>query len=225
MLKFVDEYRNPRLVENLIKKIKSHSVSGVRLMEFCGSHTVSIMRHGLRSLLLPQVELRSGPGCPVCVTAIEDLDKAIALAGIPKGIIGTFGDMLKGPGSYSSLQQARAEGSDIRVVYSAQDALTLAWNNPHRPVIFLGIGFETTAPTIAASVLEAKSQGIRNYYIYSLHKLCPPVIDALLAAGEIRIQGIILPGHVSAIIGSYPYQFISRYYGIGGVVAGFEPLD
>jgi len=225
MLKFLDEYRSPKLFKAMIEKIQDHSLRGVRLMEFCGSHTVAIMKFGLRSLLLPQVELLSGPGCPVCVTSIADLDKAIALASIPEVIITTFGDMLKVPGSYSSLQKVRAEGGDVRIVYSAQDALTIARNNPHRPVIFLGVGFETTAPTIAASILEAKSQGINNYYVYSLHKLCPPVIKALLDSGETKIQGIILPGHVSVIIGSQPYQFIPQEYGIGGVIAGFEPLD
>ncbi|HPD61136.1 MAG TPA: hydrogenase formation protein HypD [Thermodesulfobacteriota bacterium] len=224
-MKFLDEYRDPKLAQILVEKIKSHSLRGLRLMEFCGGHTVAIMKYGLRQLLFPQVELLSGPGCPVCVTATVDIDKAIALAQKPEIILTTFGDMLKVPGSYSSLQKVRADGGDIRIVYSALDALEIAQDNPEKKVVFLGIGFETTAPTIAASILEAKNRRIKNYYILSLHKLCPPVIKALLASGEIKLDGIILPGHVSAIIGSYPYEFISHEYGIGGVVAGFEPLD
>ena len=167
----------------------------------------------------------SGPGCPVCVTANTDLDKAIALAKLPDVITCTFGDMLKVPGSFSSLQQAKAEGSDIRIVYSTMDALQIARENLGRPVIFIGIGFETTAPTIAASVVQAEGEGIRNYYVFSLGKLCPPVIKALLDAGEVSLDGIVCPGHVSAIIGSRPYEFIPRDYGIACVVSGFEPLD
>ena len=225
MIKFLDEYRDPLLAQRLVEKIRSRAFRGLRLMEFCGGHTVAIMKYGLRQLLFPQVELLSGPGCPVCVTANTDIDKAIALAQKPEIILTTFGDMLKVPGSYSSLQKVRADGGDVRVVYSAQDALEIAQKNRDKNVVFLGIGFETTAPTIAASILEAKNRQIKNYYVLSLHKRCPPVIKTLLASGEIKLDGIILPGHVSTVIGSYPYQFISRDYGIGGVVAGFEPLD
>ncbi|WAC09119.1 MAG: hydrogenase formation protein HypD [Thermodesulfobacteriota bacterium] len=224
-MKFLDEYRDPELAQRLVEKIRNRAIRSLRLMEFCGGHTVAIMKYGLRRLLFPPVELLSGPGCPVCVTANVDIDKAIALAQKPEIILTTFGDMLKVPGSYSSLQKTRAEGGDIRIVYSAQDALEIAQGNPDKKVVFLGIGFETTAPTIAASILEAKSREIKNYYVLSLHKLCPPVIKALLDSGETRLDGIILPGHVSAIIGSYPYEFIPCDYGIGGVVAGFEPLD
>ena len=225
MIKFLDEYRDSALAQRLVEKIRSHSICGVRLMEFCGGHTVAIMKYGLRQLLYPQVELLSGPGCPVCVTATGDLDKAIALAKNPQVIVTTFGDMVKVPGSYSSLQKVRAEGGDVRIVYSAQDALEIAQGNPEKKVVFLGIGFEATAPTIAASIIEAQQRKIQNYYVLSLHKLCPPVIRDLLYAGETKLDGIILPGHVSAIIGSHPYGFIPRDYGIGGVVAGFEPLD
>lgn len=224
-MKFLDEYRDPGLAKRLVEKICSRSVYGLRLMEFCGGHTVAIMKHGLRQLLSPQVELLSGPGCPVCVTAPTDLDRAIALAKIPGVIVATFGDMLKVPGSYSSLQNVRAEGGDVRVVYSPLDALEIAAGNPEKSVVFLGIGFETTAPTIAASIIEAQHRGMKNYYVLSLHKLCPPVIKALLASGETKLDGIILPGHVSVIIGSFPYEFISHDYGIAGVITGFEPLD
>src|SRR4030043_107635 len=216
MIKFLDEYRDPELSQRLVKKIRNHALRGLRLMEFCGGHTVAIMKYGLRQLLFPQVELLAGPGCPVCVTANADIDKAIALAKKPEIILTTFGDMLKVPGSYSSLQKVRADGGDVRIVYSAQDALEIAQENRDKKVVFLGIGFETTAPTIAASILEAKNRGIKNYYVLSLHKLCPPVIKTLLDSGEIKLDGIILPGHVSAIIGSFPYEFIPRDYGIGG---------
>ena len=194
-------------------------------MEFCGGHTVAIFKHGIRQLLPKTIEMLSGPGCPICVTASIDLDKAIALAHLPNVIITTFGDMIRVPGSYSSLQLAKAEGNDIRIVYSAQDAVYIARDNPDKSVIFIGIGFETTAPTIAASIMQAEQEGINNYYILCLHKLCPPIMKTILNMGEVRLSGIICPGHVSTIIGSYPYQFIPDDYGIACVVSGFEPLD
>ena len=194
-------------------------------MEFCGGHTVTIFRYGIRQVLPKTLEMLSGPGCPVCVTANADLDKAIALAQIPDIIITTFGDMLKVPGSHSSLQEVNAAGADIRMVYSTMDALNLAEENPTKSVVFIGIGFETTAPTIAASVLQAEERGIKNYYILSMHKLCPPVIRALLDSGEVKLHGLICPGHVSAIIGSHPWEFIARDYGISCVISGFEPID
>ncbi len=224
-MKYVEEYRNARLAKQLLERIRRRSTKPIRLMEFCGGHTASILKHGIRQLLPPTIEMLSGPGCPVCVTASADLDKAIALAHQPGVIITTFGDMLKVPGSYSSLQEAKAEGGDIRMVYSTEDALDIARRNPTKSVVFLGIGFETTAPTVAVSILEAAQQGIFNYYVLSLHKLCPPVMKALLDSGEIRLDGIVCPGHVSAIIGSLPYEFIPRDYGIACVVSGFEPLD
>ncbi len=224
-MKFIDEYRNPELGKRLIDRIHHHSTKPIRLMEFCGGHTVAIFKHGIRQLLPKTIDMLSGPGCPVCVTANSDLDTAIALSHLPNVIITTFGDMLRVPGSYSSLQLARAEGNDIRVVYSVQDALHIAKDNLDKSVIFIGIGFETTAPTIAASILQAEEEGIDNYYVLPLHKLCPPIMRALLDLGEVRLNGIICPGHVSTIIGSYPYQFIPDGYGIACVVSGFEPLD
>jgi len=194
-------------------------------MEFCGSHTAAILKYGIRQLLPAGVEMLSGPGCPVCVTDQADIDRAIALAKVPGVILCTFGDMLKVPGTYSSLQQARAEGCDVCMVYSTLDALDIARANPDKPVVFLGVGFETTAPTIAASIAQAKQQQIKNYSVFSLAKLCPPVMKALLDGGEIKIDGIICPGHVSTIIGSKPYEFIPREYGVACVVAGFEPVD
>lgn len=224
-MKFIDEFRDVELAKAVVNRVHRQSKKHIRLMEFCGGHTVSIMKHGLRQLLPETVEMLSGPGCPVCVTANQDLDKAIALAREPGVIITTFGDMLKVPGSRSSLQKVRAEGADVRVVYSTLDALQIARENLEEAVVFIGIGFETTAPTIAASILNAEEDGIRNYYVLTMHKLCPPVIKALLDCGEVKLDGLICPGHVSAIIGSRPWEFAAVDYGIACVVAGFEPLD
>jgi hydrogenase expression/formation protein HypD len=224
-MKFIDEYRDAEVGKKLARRIESMSTKPARLMEFCGGHTVSIMKHGIRQLLPPTIEMLSGPGCPVCVTANADIDRMIALSHLPDVIITTFGDMIKVPGSYSSLQQTRAEGADVRIVYSAQDALEIARNNPGKSVIFLGIGFETTAPTIAAAVVQANEEHVPNFYILSMLKLCPPVMKALLDLGEIKLDGIVGPGHVSAIIGVHPYEFIPRDYGIAFSISGFESLD
>jgi hydrogenase expression/formation protein HypD len=194
-------------------------------MEFCGSHTAAILRYGIRQLLPPGVELTSGPGCPVCVTDQSDIDRAVALSRLPGITLATFGDMLKVPGTLGSLAEARADGSDVRIVYSTLDALQIARDNPARRVVFLGVGFETTAPTIAASVAQAAAQGVANYAVLSLAKVCPPVVKALLAGGELKLDGIICPGHVSAITGALPFAFIPRDYGLACVIAGFEPVD
>ncbi|MFW6125681.1 MAG: hydrogenase formation protein HypD [Chloroflexota bacterium] len=224
-MRFIDEFRDPELARGILEHIHRKSKKHVRLMEFCGGHTVTIMRHGIRQLLPDTVEMLSGPGCPVCVTANPDLDKAIALAAQPDVIMTTFGDMLKVPASRSSLQKARAGGAEVRVVYSTLDALQVARDNEDKAVIFLGIGFETTAPTIAASMVKAEEEGIENYSVLSLHKLCPPVIKALLDSAELRLDGLVCPGHVSAVIGSRPWEFAAQDYGIACVVTGFEPLD
>ena len=224
-MRFTSEFRRPELAKGLVSRIHGKSKTPVRLMEFCGGHTAAILRYGIRQLLPPTIELISGPGCPVCVTANSDLDKAIALARLSKVIIATFGDMLRVPGSSSSLQMVKAEGADVRMVYSTTDALKIAEDNPARSVVFLGIGFEATAPTVAASILQAEKRGIKNYHVLSLHKLCPPIIQTILCSGEIKFQGLICPGHVSAVIGSHPWEFIARHYGIPCVVSGFEPLD
>ena len=224
-MKFITEFRNSELAIGLIADIRRKSKRKMRFMEFCGGHTVAIFKYGIRQALPPTVEMVSGPGCPVCVTSTSDIDKAIALAGMPGVIITSFGDMLRVPGSRSSLQKARATGVDVRIVYSTLDALKIAHENPQRTVVFVGVGFETTAPTIAVSVLQAKEQGIKNYRVLSLHKLCPPVIKTILDAGEVKIDGLICPGHVSAITGSNAWEFVARDYGIPCVVAGFEPTD
>jgi len=224
-VRFISEYRRADLARPLIARIAARSRTPASFMEFCGGHTVTIFRHGIRQVVPETIAMRSGPGCPVCVTANEDLDKAIALARVPGVILATFGDMVKVPGSRSSLQAAKAEGADIRVVYSTLDALEIAREHPDRPVVFLGIGFETTAPTVAASILEAAEAGIENYSVLALHKLSPPAIRVLLDAKETAINGIIAPGHVSTIVGSAAWEFIARDYGIPCVVTGFEPLD
>ncbi|MEA3254076.1 MAG: hydrogenase formation protein HypD [Chloroflexota bacterium] len=224
-MKFIDAYQDSKLANELAHRITELSTKKISLMEFCGGHTHAIMRYGIRQLVPGTIELRSGPGCPVCVTASSDLDKAIALADMPGVIISSFGDMIRVPGSYSSLQQAKARGADIKVVYSATDALKIARDNPEKSVVFIGVGFETTAPTIAATLIKAQQEGIENFYVLSLLKLTPPAMKALLGLGEVKLDGIIGPGHVSVITGSRPYEFIPRDYGVACVISGFEPLD
>jgi len=197
----------------------------VRLMEVCGTHTVAIFKAGIRQLLPLHVDLVSGPGCPVCVTANDYLDTAIAYCRQDDVIIATFGDMLRVPGSSSSLQAEKATGADIRIVYSPLDSLDIAAANPNKKIIFLGIGFETTAPTAAAAVLAAEQAGLANFYILSAHKLVPPALRALLTAAEVQVDGLLLPGHVSAIIGEAPYSFLVDEFGVPAVIAGFTPLD
>jgi hydrogenase expression/formation protein HypD len=194
-------------------------------MEFCGGHTHAILRFGIPSLLPETVDLRSGPGCPVCVTSARDLDRAIALARVPEVILTTFGDMIRVPGSHTSLAQAKAEGADVRVVYSPLDALQIARENPERPVVFLGVGFETTAPMVASAVLTAGAEGLENFTIFSTHKLTPPATLAILDAGEVALDGVIGPGHVTTVIGSDAWRFLPDDYGMPCAIAGFEPLD
>ena len=224
-MKYIDEYRNTELGKSLIKRIADISRRPVKLMEFCGGHTTSILKHGIRQLMPSNIEMLSGPGCPVCVTPVAGIDKAIALARRTDTIIASFGDMIRVPGSNSTLQQAKAEGADVRVVYSTLDALEIARQNPLKPVVFIGVGFETTAPTVAASIIQASKEDVTNFYVLSLHKLTPPVIRALLTAQEISLDGIICPGHVSAVTGARPYEFIGYEHNISAVISGFEPLD
>ena len=225
MVRYVQEFHNAAAARGLVAAIERTVSRSLNLMEVCGTHTVAIFRHGIRQLLPPPLSMLSGPGCPVCVTTNADIDKAIALAEQTGVTLATFGDMMKVPGSYQSLQQVKADGSDVRVVYSPRDAVCMARDNPRRPVVFLAVGFETTAPTIAAALLEAEALGLKNFYLISVHKLIPPAMRALLTAGEVRIDGFICPGHVSVVIGSQPYQFIPQQYGVPCVITGFEPLD
>lgn len=197
----------------------------VRIMEVCGTHTVAIFRSGIRQLLPETVELVSGPGCPVCVTPNEYLDTAIAYSRRPDTIIATFGDMLKVPGSESSLMAEKAQGADIRIIYSPLESLTIARENPDKQVIFLAVGFETTAPTAAAAVLAAKQQELNNFLVLSAHKLVPPALKAILASPDRKVDGFLLPGHTAAISGLEPYRFVAETYQVPAVVTGFEALD
>jgi len=224
-MKYMDEYRDREIAGVLVEKIRRTSTKPIRLMEICGTHTMAIFRHGIRSLLPPQIELVSGPGCPVCVTAMEDIDRCVALADEPGVIIATFGDMIRVPGSRDSLSQKRSRGSDVRIVYSTFDALEMARQNRSRDVVFLGVGFETTAPTVAAAVKAAMAEGIENFSVLSAHKLLPPAMDALLAGGDLHVDGFICPGHVTTIIGTSSYEKISRQHHVPCVVVGFEPVD
>ncbi|MHB8706610.1 MAG: hydrogenase formation protein HypD [Coriobacteriia bacterium] len=219
------DFRDPEHARSLVAAIHEAATEPITLMEVCGTHTMAIAKHGIRGLMPDTVKLLSGPGCPVCVTANADIDVAIEMARQPGVILTTFGDMMKVPGSYSSLSREKADGRDVRVVYSPLDSLALAETEPDRHVIFLGVGFETTAPTIAISIREARRRGITNWSALSLHKTVPAALEALVNDPRVQIGGFILPGHVSTIIGSHPYEFIAEKYGVPGVITGFEPVD
>lgn len=208
-------------INMLASKIKRK----VNLMEVCGTHTVSIFRHGIRSIIPQNVKLLSGPGCPVCVTPIEDIDKMLYIANQPNVILVTFGDMMRVPGSNGSLYKAKAEGADIRMVYSPLDALQIAEQNKDKKVVFFAVGFETTSPLIAATISEAERKEILNFYIYSVHKLVPPALEILVNTEELNLDGFILPGHVSTIIGSKAYEFIPLKYKKACVISGFDADD
>ncbi|MGD9504649.1 MAG: hydrogenase formation protein HypD [Syntrophobacteraceae bacterium] len=224
-LKYVDEYRDPGLAKGLIASITARSRKPARFMEICGTHTVAIFRSGLRGLLPAHIQLVSGPGCPVCVTAAEDIDRFLWLARQPGVIVTTFGDLLRVPGSTSSLQKERSEGADVRMVYSSFDALRIAVENPERQVVLLGVGFETTAPTVAAAVKKAAEKSIGNFSVYCAHKLLPPAMETLLSSGEMRLDGFICPGHVSTVIGARAYEAVAARHRLPCVVTGFEPID
>jgi len=195
------------------------------LMEVCGGHTHAIYKHGIDELLPPGLELVHGPGCPVCVIPVGRVDDAVSLALEPNVVFTTFGDMMRVPGSKGSLLDARSRGADVRMVYSPLDALELARTNPEREVVFFAIGFETTTPSTAITLLQARAQGVRNFSVFCNHVTIAPPLKAILDAPELRLDGLIAPGHVSAVIGSRPYEFIASDYGRPVVVAGFEPLD
>ncbi len=224
-MRFLSEYRDGVLAREILEEIKRISTKPARLMEVCGTHTVAIFRHGIREVLPSNIKLISGPGCPVCVTPNKHIDEAIELCRRAGVIVTTFGDMMKVPGSRSSLAAEKAAGADIRVVYSTMDALQVARDNPDREVVFFGIGFETTSPTIAAAVLRAEKEGIRNFSVVGAQKLIPEAIRALLTDDEIGINGFICPGHVSSLIGLKPYGFIAEEFRIPAVIIGFEPVD
>jgi len=220
-----DGFRDSDLAGRLIERINKTSFRPLRIMEVCGTHTMAIFRHGIRSLLPETVELISGPGCPVCVTSAGDIDQIIELASVPGVILATFGDLLRVPGSSGkNLAETRAGGARVEIVYSPADALKIA-QDTDRPVVFPAIGFETTIPVIAATVLEAQKKNITNFMLLVSHKVVPPALDALLSDPELAVDGLLCPGHVSAIIGADAYKPFAARYAIPCVIAGFEPLD
>ncbi len=224
-LRYIDEYRNKELAQKILRKIKSISIKKINLMEVCGTHTVAIFRNGIRKMVPSNINLISGPGCPVCVTPISYIDEIIALSREEDFIITTFGDMIRVPGSTSTLEKEKTDGADIRIVYSTLDALEIARNNSSKKIVFMGVGFETTSPTIASAVLKAQKEKINNFFVLSVVKIMPPAMNVLLEGKKVNIDGFICPGHVSAIIGSRPYNFITTQYKIPCVICGFEPLD
>lgn len=223
-MQYIDEFRDRDKVVSLVNRIRFLSKKPIRIMEVCGGHTMAIRRFGIQTLLPGNIELVSGPGCPVCVTSREYIDRAVAYSRKSEVIIATYGDLLRVPGSTSSLEAEKAKGADIRIVYSILDALTIAKQNKAKQVIFLGIGFETTAPATAAGVMKALMAGLFNFKVYSAHKIMPPPMAALIDQG-VQINGYIGPGHVSAITGKAMYEFIPKKYGMGVVISGFEPVD
>lgn len=224
-MKYLDEYRDAGLVRRLSGEIARRVTRGWTLMEICGGQTHSILRFGLDQLLPPGIELVHGPGCPVCVTPIESIDRAIAIAGVKNVILCTFGDMLRVPGSALDMFAARARGADIRVVYSPLDAVEVARDNPQRQVVFFAVGFETTAPANAMAVRRAHDLALENFSVLVSHVLVPPAIEAILSAPDNRVQAFLAAGHVCTVMGIDEYAPIARRYRVPIVVTGFEPVD
>ncbi len=231
-MKYVDEYRDRTRAQILVREIEA--LAGglqkarsrpIQIMEICGGHTHSIFRYGIEGMLPKSVELVHGPGCPVCVLPMGRVDDCVAIAERPGMILTTFGDAMRVPGSRKSLLQAKADGADIRMVYSPMDALALAERDPTCEVVFFGIGFETTMPSTALTVLQAERKGIRNFSVFCNHITIVPTIKALLDSSDLHLDGFLGPGHVSMVIGIAPYEFVARFYNKPMVVAGFEPLD
>ncbi|GAC1363054.1 MAG: hydrogenase formation protein HypD [Ktedonobacteraceae bacterium] len=225
-MKFVDEYRDPTMATNIAADIARLSAGrSLKLMEVCGGHTHTIYKHGVEDVLPPNIDLVHGPGCPVCVLPMGRIDDAIAIAEAENIIFTTFGDMMRVPGSKKSLLDARAQGADVRFVYSPLDALKLARLHPEKQVVFFAIGFETTAPSTAVTLLRAKAENIQNFSIFCNHVTIIPAIKAILDSPDLRLDGFIGPGHVSMVIGLRPYTFVARDHHKPFVMAGFEPLD
>jgi hydrogenase expression/formation protein HypD len=224
-MKHVDEYRDRALIEPLVAELHKSISKPVRLMEICGTHTMAIFRSGIRSILPDGMEIVSGPGCPVCVTSAAHMDAFISLADLPGVRLAIFGDLFRVPGSHGSLAHASSRGATVEIVYSSMDALDIARRHPDDLVVFLGVGFETTTPGIAATILAAGRQKIGNFCVFSTHKVIPGPLEVLMQDPELQINGLLCPGHVSAIIGAGAYQpFVDRYH-LACVVAGFEPAD
>lgn len=225
-MKYIDEFRNQRLIREVADKIGEISPQWpLNIMEVCGTHTQSFRRFGLGKLLPENLRFIAGPGCPVCVSSQEYIDRAIELAGQKDTIILTFGDMLRVPGTVSTLEKKRADGASVQVVYSPLDSLLIAKNSPAKKIVFLAVGFETTTPTIALTILLAKKEKLRNLFFFTSLKLMIPAMRYLLEDERLKLQGFLCPGHVSAIIGTNPYEFIPKRYKVGCCVSGFEPLD
>jgi hydrogenase expression/formation protein HypD len=231
-MKYVSEYRDPQKVEGLLREIRQLAdrlTTGqdrpIKIMEVCGGHTHAIFKYGLEEMLPPSIEMIHGPGCPVCIMPKGRLDDAISIAENPSVIFTTFGDAMRVPGAKHSLLQAKAKGADIRMVYSPLDALEIARKNPERSVVFFAIGFETTAPSTALTVLQAEQESIQNFSLFCNHVLVVPALEALLSNPDLQLDGFIGPGHVSMVIGTEPYQVIAQRYHKPLVVSGFEPLD
>ncbi len=229
-MKFVDEYRDPAAARVAVRRITELADGGragapYAFMEVCGGHTHTIYRHGIEQLLPETVQLVHGPGCPVCVIPMGRVDDAISLAEQPGVVFTSFGDMMRVPGSTSSLLEAKARGADVRMVYSPLDALKIAQKNPDKRVVFFAVGFETTAPSTAVTLLRAREAGLRNFSVFSNHVTIVPPLKAILDSPDLRLDGFLGPGHVSTVIGNRPYEFVPRRYGKPLVTAGFEPLD
>ncbi|ORB25316.1 hydrogenase formation protein HypD [Mycolicibacterium parafortuitum] len=224
-MKYLDEFSNPELARRLIDQITSAATQRWAIMEVCGGQTHSIIRHGIDQLLPDTVEMIHGPGCPVCVTPLEVIDKALEIASRPEVIFCSFGDMLRVPGSEKDLFRVKSEGGDVRVVYSPLDALTIAREHPDKQVVFFGIGFETTAPANAMTVYQARRLGIDNFSLLVSHVLVPPAIAAIMESPSCRVQAFLAAGHVCTVMGTAEYPPLCQQYGIPIVVTGFEPLD
>ena len=224
-MKYVDEFRDPEAARLIASKIRSITTRPWSIMEVCGGQTHSIIRFGLDQLLPREIRLIHGPGCPVCVTSIEVIDRAIEIATNPKVILCSFGDMLRVPGTQSDLMSAKANGADVRIVYSPLDAVTLAAKTPDREVVFFGVGFETTAPANGMAVYQAAKQGLLNFSALMSHVLVPPALVAVLSSPQNQVQGFLAAGHVCTIMGYKQYEPISEKYRVPIVVTGFEPLD
>ena len=218
-------FKDPKLARGLIETIHRLAPEHATLMEVCGTHTVAIARNGIRDLMPEGLRLASGPGCPVCVTCNRDIDTVIALARIPNVTITTFGDMTRVPGSTSSLLAEQAAGRSVEIVYSPLDALAFAKAHPEREVVFVGVGFETTTPLVAMAIQRAKAMGLSNFTVFAAHKNMPGALELLVGDPTLELDALILPGHVSTIIGAEPYRFLAEKYGIPGVITGFEPVD
>ncbi len=224
-MKHVTEYRDAQRVREVLDEIHRITTRPWRLMEVCGGQTHSIIRHGIDQLLPASIDMIHGPGCPVCVTPQSIIDQAIAIAALPNTIMVSFGDMLRVPGSKRDLFQVKAEGGDVRVVYSPLECLRIAQENPSKEVVFFGVGFETTAPANAMAVFQAKQRGIPNFSMLVSHVCVPPVLDALMSSPEVQVQGFLLAGHVCAVMGYWEYLPLAEKFHVPMVVTGFEPLD